>query len=89
MGGLVHVCEWYAYANSNTVWLLKYVTQYNKRYILSTFEKKIDCCIIYRWFNKFSNYTKFVKIEVVLLKYNVYKRVYYFIYILHTILFVI
>ena len=44
------------------------VTQYNKRYILSTFEKIVIFALSNRRFNKLSNYTKFVKIGVILLK---------------------
>ena len=42
------------------------MTQYNKRYILSTYEKKIE--INYARFNKLSNDAKVVKNEVILLK---------------------
>ena len=45
-----------------------YVTQYNKRYILSNFEKIEIFELSIRRFNKLSNDTKFVKIEVILLK---------------------
>ena len=42
------------------------VTQYQKRYILSTFEKNDIFALSNRRFNKLSNDTKFVKIEVIL-----------------------
>ena len=50
------------------LFLWSYVTQYNKRYLLSTFEKMEAFALSNRGFNKLSNYTKFVKIEVILLK---------------------
>ena len=53
-----------------------HVTQYNKRYILSTFEK-IEIFALSNWrFNKLSNDTKFVKIEVILLKIQLLQSVY-------------
>ena len=47
------------------------MTQYNKRYILSTFEKIEIFALSNRSFNKLSNDTKFVKIKVILLKIQV------------------
>ena len=44
------------------------VTQYNKRYILSTFETIEIFALSNRRFNKLSNDTRFIKIEVMLLK---------------------
>ena len=44
-----------------------YVTQYNKRYILSTLEKIEMIALSNGSFNKLSYNTKFVKIEVILL----------------------
>ena len=52
-----------------------YVTQYNKRFILSTFEKIEIVALSNRRFNKLSNDTKFVKIEVILLKIQVLQSV--------------
>ena len=43
-----------------------YVTQYNKRYILSTFEKIEIFALSNRKYNTLSNDTKFIKIEVIL-----------------------
>ena len=51
-----------------------YVTQYNKRYILSTFEKYEIFVLSNSRFNKLSNYTKFIKIEVILLKIQVLQK---------------
>ena len=48
-----------------------YVTQYNKRDILSTFEKIEIFALSNRRFNKLSNDTKLVKIKVILLKIQV------------------
>ena len=67
------------------------MTQYNKRYILSTLEK-IEIFALSnsnRRFKKLSNYTKLIKIEVILLKIKVYQvRIsFYSLYILHTVLF--
>ena len=47
-----------------------FVTQYNKRYILSTFEEieNVALSTSNRRFSKLSNDTKFMKIEVTLLK---------------------
>ena len=45
-----------------------YVTQYNKRYILSTCEKIEILALSNRGFNKLSNDTKFIKIKVILLE---------------------
>ena len=57
-------------------------SQYNKSYILSTFEeKKWDLCISNRSFNKLSNDTTFVKIEVLQKMWISF----YFLYIFHTI----
>ena len=47
-----------------------YVTQYNKRYILSTFDKIEIFAFSIRRFNKLFNDTKFMNIEVILLKYE-------------------
>ena len=44
------------------------VTQYNKRYSLSTFEKNEIFVLSNRRFNKLSNDIKFVKIDMILLK---------------------
>ena len=48
-----------------------YVTQHNKRYIFSTFEKIKMFALSNRRFNKLSNDTKLIKIEVTLLKIQV------------------
>ena len=47
------------------------VTQYNKRYILSNFKKIEIFALSNKRFNKLSNDTKFIKIEVILLKIQV------------------
>ena len=47
---------------------IAYVTQYNKRDILSTFENIEIFALSNRRFNKLPHDTKFIKIEVVLLK---------------------
>ena len=47
------------------------VTQHNKRYILSTFEKIEIFALSNIRFNKLSNDTKLIKIEVILLKIQV------------------
>ena len=57
-----------------------YVTQYNKRYILSTFEKIEIFALSNRRFNKLSNDTKFIKIEVMLLKIQVLQSVNYLLF---------
>ena len=67
------------------------VTQYNKRYILSTFEKMGIFALSNRGLNQLSNDIKFVKLKWYFWKYNFYKVYisFYFLYILHTILFII
>ena len=52
-----------------------FVTQYNKGYYLSTFEKIEIFALSYRRFNKLSSDTKFIKIEVILLKIQVFQSV--------------
>ena len=52
-----------------------HVTQYNKRYILSTYENIEIFAISNRRFNKLSNDTKFINIEVILLKIQVLQSV--------------
>ena len=46
---------------------IAYVTQYNKRYILSTFEKIEIFALSNRRLNKLSNDTQFIQIEVMIL----------------------
>ena len=48
-----------------------FVTQCNKRYILSTFDKIEIFAFSNRRLNKLSNDTKFINIEVILLKMQV------------------
>ena len=57
--------------------ILTNVTQYNKRYIWSTFDK------IEIFAYKLSNYTKFVKLEVILLKVQLLQSVYFFLFYLY------
>ena len=67
---------------------MTYVTQYNKRCILSTFEKTEIFALSNRRFNKLSNDTKLVKIEVILLQVQVLQSVNFLLfsfYILHTV----
>ena len=54
-------------------------TQYNKRYILSTFKQNE----ILELSNKLSNYTKFAKIEVILLKIQVLQSVNFLLFSLY------
>ena len=63
------VSIWESWKNNYVV--KRNVTQYNKRYILSTFEKIEMFALSYRRFNKLSNDTKVIKIEVILLKIQV------------------
>ena len=58
----------------------------DQRFILSTFEQIEIFALPNRRFNKLSNDTKFVKIEVILYKVCIF---FYFPYILHTILLII
>ena len=61
-----------------------FVTQYNKRYILSTFNNKNEIFTSSnRRFNKLSNDTKFVKIEVILLKVQLLQSVYFLLFSLY------
>ena len=60
-----------SYVQSYKIHHTKYMTQYNKRYILSIFENIDIFALPNRRFNKLSNDTKFAIIEVVLLKIQV------------------
>ena len=70
------ITAWYEDHYDYTVQIIKLssrdsdliVTQYKKRYILSTFEKIEMFALSYRRSNKLSNDTKFIKFEVILLK---------------------
>ena len=62
---------------------LKYVTQYNKRYILSSFEKIEIFALSNRRFNKLSNDSKFIKIEVILLKIQVWQSLNFLLFSLY------
>ena len=63
-----------------TMFYTVYVTQYNKRYILSTFEKIEIFALSNSRFNKPSNDTKIMKIEVTLLKVQLLQRVYFLLF---------
>ena len=54
-----------------------YVTQYNKRHILSTSEQIEIFAICNRGFNKLSNDTQFLKIEVILLEIQILQSLYF------------
>ena len=60
-----------------------YVTQYIKRYILSTFETIEILAWSNRRFNKLYNDTKFVKTEVILLKVQLLQSVYFLLFSLY------
>ena len=63
------------------------VTQYNKRYILCTFEK-IEIFVLSNWrFNKISNNTKFIKLEGIILKIQVLQSVNFLLFSLYLTLF--
>ena len=62
----------------NNCW--PYVIQYNKRYILSTFEKIEIFALSNRRLNKLSNDTKFIKIKVILLKVQLLQSVYFLLF---------
>ena len=59
------------------------MTQYNKRYILSTFEKIEICALSNKRFNKLSGDTKFIKIEVIPLKIQVLQSVKFLLFFLY------
>ena len=59
------------------------MTKYNKRYILSTFDKIEISALSIRRFNKLSNDTKIVKFEVVLLKIHLLQSVYFLLFYLY------
>ena len=89
---LMPYCEFviliiFSWANFSTLRCFvsrKYVTQYNKRYILPTFEKIYIFALSNRRFNKLSNDTKFIRIEVMLLKIQVLQSV-NFLFIFYTL----
>ena len=61
-----------------------YVTQYNKKYILSTSEK-IEICVI----SNSSNDTQFLKIKVILLEIQLLHSVYFLLFSLYSAYFVV
>ena len=61
----------------------RFVTQYNKRSILSRFEKIEIFAFSNRIFHKLSNDTKFVEIEVILLKVQVLQSVNFLLFSLY------
>ena len=60
-----------------------YVTKYNKRYILSTFEENETFALSNRIYNKLSNDTKIIEIEVILLKTQLLQSVYFLLFSLY------
>ena len=74
---MVNVVAVYLHKNGS------FVTQYNKRYILSTLDKIEMFALSNRIFNKLSNYTKFINIEVIRLKIQVLQSVNFLLFSLY------